>query len=51
MHKASKNFKKRYRGKVFEKNLWPAARAYRKDIFDNHYNIMKASSTKSNEMD
>ena len=42
-----KNFKKRYRGKIFEKNLWPAARAYRKDIFDNHYNIMKASSTKA----
>ncbi|CAN6178917.1 unnamed protein product, partial [Urochloa humidicola] len=40
-----KNFKKKYRGKVFEKNLWPAARAYRKDIFDNHYNIIKASST------
>jgi len=42
-----KNFKKQYRGKVFEKNLWPAARAYRKDIFDNHYNIMKASSAKA----
>jgi len=41
-----KNFKKKYRVKVFEKNLWPATRAYRKDIFDNHYNIMKASSAK-----
>jgi len=42
-----KNFKKRYHGKVFEKNLWPAARTYRKDIFDHHYNIMKAASTKA----
>ena len=32
---------------VFEKNLWPAARTYRKDIFDHHYNIMKAASTKA----
>jgi len=44
-----KNFKKRFHGKVFEKKLWLASRAYRKDIFEKHYNIMKASSPKQIE--
>ncbi|WVZ83695.1 hypothetical protein U9M48_030816 [Paspalum notatum var. saurae] len=35
-----KNFQKRYRGEVFERNLWPAARAYRKSTFQRHYNEM-----------
>ncbi|WVZ56439.1 hypothetical protein U9M48_006970 [Paspalum notatum var. saurae] len=42
-----KNFKKRYHGKIFEKNLWPAARTYRKDLFDKHYDIMKKASPKA----
>ena len=42
-----KNFKKRFHGKVFKKNLWPAARVYRKDLFDMHYNIMKKLSPKA----
>ena len=42
-----KNIKKRFHGKVFEKNLWPAARVYMKDLFDMHYNIMKKSSPKA----
>lgn len=36
-----KNFQKRYRGEVFERNLWPAARAYRRSTFERHYNLMK----------
>ncbi|NP_001266871.1 uncharacterized protein LOC100216790 isoform 1 [Zea mays] len=39
-----KNFQKRFHGEVFERNLWPAARAYRRTVHDKHYNIMKIAS-------
>lgn len=29
------------------KNLWPASRAYRKDVFDRHFNIMKEASSRA----
>ena len=31
------NFRKKYRGEVFDKNMWPAARAYRCERFDFHF--------------
>ena len=31
------NFWKKYRGEVFDKNMWPAARAYRCERFDIHF--------------
>ncbi|WVZ64280.1 hypothetical protein U9M48_013826 [Paspalum notatum var. saurae] len=34
------NFKKRFRGEVFEKHLWPACRAYQRHRFEEHYNLM-----------
>ncbi len=42
-----KNFQKRFDGEVFERNLWPASRAYRKDVFDRHFNIMKEASPRA----
>jgi len=42
-----KNFKKRFHGEVFERHLWPASRAYRREVFDWHYNIMKKASPKA----
>ncbi|WVZ57546.1 hypothetical protein U9M48_007918 [Paspalum notatum var. saurae] len=39
-----KNFQKRYRGSVFKKHLWPACRAYSKQHYEYHYNIMKKAS-------
>ncbi|WVZ72240.1 hypothetical protein U9M48_020734 [Paspalum notatum var. saurae] len=35
-----KNFQKRYRREVFERNLWPAARAYRRSTYERHYKLM-----------
>jgi hypothetical protein len=34
------NFKKRFRGEVFEKHLWPACRAYQRHKFEEHYNLL-----------
>ncbi|WVZ74373.1 hypothetical protein U9M48_022561, partial [Paspalum notatum var. saurae] len=34
------NFKKRYRGKVFDDNLWPAAYAWNTYYFDKHWKAM-----------
>jgi hypothetical protein len=34
------NFKKRFRGEVFEKHMWPACRAFQKHRFEEHYNLM-----------
>lgn len=42
-----KNFRKKWRGPVFKKHLWPACRAYNKKHFDHHYNIMKKASPKA----
>ncbi len=42
-----KNFQKRFRGEVFERNLWPASRAYRKSTFDRHYNEIKTACPKA----
>lgn len=42
-----KNFQKRYHGEVFERNLWPASRAYTKQVHDRHYNLMEKSSPKA----
>ena len=44
-----KNFQKRFSGEVFERNLWPASRAYRQDIFESHYNEMKEACPKATE--
>jgi transposase-like protein len=38
-----KNFQCRFRGEVFQRNLWPASRAYRKTVHLRHYNEMKAA--------
>uniref|UniRef100_A0A0A8Z6S2 SWIM-type domain-containing protein n=1 Tax=Arundo donax TaxID=35708 RepID=A0A0A8Z6S2_ARUDO len=32
------NFKKKYRGDVYDNNMWPAARAYRPEKFQYHFN-------------
>jgi hypothetical protein len=38
------NFRKKYRGEFFDKNMWPAARAYRRDRFDFHFSqVMNAA--------
>jgi hypothetical protein len=42
-----KNFQKRFHGEVFERNLWLASRAYRKDVFDRHFNITKKASPRA----
>jgi len=41
-----KNFK-RFHEEVFERHLWPASRAYMREVFDWHYNIMKKASPKA----
>jgi hypothetical protein len=33
------NFKKRVRGEVFEKHLWPTCRAFHRHMFEEHYNL------------
>uniref|UniRef100_A0A0A9GRG2 SWIM-type domain-containing protein n=1 Tax=Arundo donax TaxID=35708 RepID=A0A0A9GRG2_ARUDO len=38
------NFKKKYRGEVYDKNMWPAARAYKSDKFNFHFNQVVAAS-------
>ncbi|WVZ79465.1 hypothetical protein U9M48_027039 [Paspalum notatum var. saurae] len=35
-----KNFQKRYRGEVFERNLWLAAMAYRRLTYKRHYKLI-----------
>jgi hypothetical protein len=42
-----KNFQKRFHGQVFERNLWPTSRAYTKQQYDKHYNIMTTSTPKA----
>lgn len=41
-----KNFQKKFHGEIFERNLLPAARAYKKDVYQKHYNAMKEASPK-----
>ncbi|KAK3130033.1 hypothetical protein QOZ80_6BG0488050 [Eleusine coracana subsp. coracana] len=44
-----KNFQKRLHGELFERNLWPAARAYRNHDYLKHFNAMKEASPKAIE--
>ncbi|KAL6902176.1 hypothetical protein ACP4OV_005052 [Aristida adscensionis] len=38
------NFKKYFRGEVYDKNMWPAARAYKPRKFEYHWNQVVAAS-------
>ncbi|KAL6661634.1 hypothetical protein ACP70R_001018 [Stipagrostis hirtigluma subsp. patula] len=38
------NFKKYYRGEVYDKNMWPAARAYKSKKFHFHWNKIVAAN-------
>jgi transposase-like protein len=42
-----KNFQKRFRGEVFERNLWPASRCYRQTTHDRHWNEMHKACPKA----
>jgi len=42
-----KNFQKRFRGEVFEKNLWPASRCYRMTTHERHWNEMHKACPKA----
>jgi len=42
-----KNFQKRFRGEVFERNLWPASRCYRQTTHDRHWNEMDKACPKA----
>jgi len=42
-----KNFQKRFRGEVFEKNFWPASRCYRQTTHDRHWNEMLKACPKA----
>lgn len=38
------NFKKKYRSDIYDKNMWPAARAYKSDKYHYHYNQVIAAN-------
>ncbi|CAA0842511.1 Unknown protein [Striga hermonthica] len=40
------NFKKYFRGEVYDKNMWPAARAYKSNKFEFHWNQVVAADPK-----
>jgi hypothetical protein len=42
-----KNFQKRFRGEVFERNLWSASRCYRMTTHERHCNEMKKACPKA----
>ena len=47
MRRLVQNFQKRFRGEVFERNLWPASRCYRQTTHDRHWNEMLKACPKA----
>lgn len=44
-----KNFQKRFKGEVFERNLWPASRCYRMTTHERHWNEMHKACPKATQ--